>query len=166
MAAGKYKVSFTLNNKPAEAMVSPDEILVDLLRETFGLTGTKKGCGIGECGACTVLLDGKPVNSCLILAVSIGGKSILTIEGLEQDRLGALQEAFINEGAVQCGYCTPGMILSAKVLLDGREQPSDDEIKRAISGNVCRCTGYHRIVAAIKKAAPVKTDPDVNCKKD
>lgn len=153
MAAGKYKVSFTLNNKAAEALVSPDEVLVDLLRETFGLTGTKKGCGIGECGACTVLLDGRPVNSCLVLAASVDGRSVVTIEGLEGDNVRPLQDAFISEGAVQCGYCTPGMVISAKALLDSRDKPSDDEIRKAISGNICRCTGYHRIVAAIRKAA-------------
>jgi len=153
MAAGKYKVSFTLNNKAAEALVSPDEVLVDLLRETFGLTGTKKGCGIGECGACTVLLDGRPVNSCLVLAASVDGKSVVTIEGLEGDNVRPLQDAFVSEGAVQCGYCTPGMVISAKALLDSRDRPSDDEIRKAISGNICRCTGYHRIVAAIRKAA-------------
>ena len=153
MAAGKYKVSFTLNNKAAEALVSPDEVLVDLLRETFGLTGTKKGCGIGECGACTVLLDGRPVNSCLVLAASVDGRSVVTIEGLEGDNVRPLQDAFVSEGAVQCGYCTPGMVISAKALLDSRDKPSDDEIRKAISGNICRCTGYHRIVAAIRKAA-------------
>jgi carbon-monoxide dehydrogenase small subunit len=153
MAAGKYKVSFVLNNKAAEALVSPDEVLVDLLRETFGLTGTKKGCGIGECGACTVLLDGRPVNSCLVLAASVDGKSVMTIEGLEGDSTRTLQDAFLSEGAVQCGYCTPGMLISAKALLDSRDKPSDDEIRKAISGNICRCTGYHRIVAAIRKAA-------------
>lgn len=153
MTAGKYKVSFTLNNKAAEALVSPDEVLVDLLRETFGLTGTKKGCGIGECGACTVLLDGRPVNSCLVLAASVDGRSVVTIEGLEGDKVRPLQDAFVSEGAVQCGYCTPGMVISAKALLDSRDKPSDDEIRKAISGNICRCTGYHRIVAAIRKAA-------------
>jgi carbon-monoxide dehydrogenase small subunit len=163
MAAGKYRVSFTLNNKPEEAWVNPDEVLVDLLRETFGLTGTKKGCGIGECGACTVLLDGRPVNSCLVLAASIDGKNIVTIEGLEGEHVRPLQEAFISEGAVQCGYCTPGMIISAKALLDTTDRPSDDEIKKAISGNICRCTGYHRIVAAIGKAAGA---PGTDHKKD
>lgn len=163
MAAGKHRVSFTLNNRPEEARVDPDEILVDLLRETFGLTGTKKGCGIGECGACTVLLDGRPVNSCLVLAASVDGKSVVTIEGLEGDNVKPLQEAFISEGAVQCGYCTPGMIISAKALLDTTDRPSDDEIKKAISGNICRCTGYHRIVAAIGKAAG---SPGTDHKKD
>lgn len=153
MTAGKYRVCFTLNNRSEEARVSPDELLVDLLRETFGLTGTKKGCGIGECGACTVLLDGRPVNSCLVLAVSVDGKNITTIEGLEGDAADALREAFIDEGAVQCGYCTPGMIVSARALLDSTPNPSDTEIKKAISGNICRCTGYARIVAAIRKAA-------------
>jgi carbon-monoxide dehydrogenase small subunit len=153
MAAGKYKIVFTLNNSPEEAMVNPGEVLVDLLREAFGLTGTKKGCGIGECGACTVLLNGKPVNSCLVLAASVDGKSITTIEGIEGDTADSLREAFVDEGAVQCGYCTPGMIVSAKALLDSAPDPSDSEIKKAISGNICRCTGYARIVAAIRKAA-------------
>ncbi|MBP7527443.1 MAG: (2Fe-2S)-binding protein [Syntrophorhabdaceae bacterium] len=156
MAAGKYRIVFTLNNTPEEAMVNSDEVLVDLLREKFGLTGTKKGCGIGECGACTVLLDGKPVNSCLILAVSVSGKSVITIEGLEEERAEALREAFISEGAVQCGYCTPGMIISAKALLDSTRAPSDEEVRKAISGNICRCTGYGRIVTAIRKAASTR----------
>jgi aerobic-type carbon monoxide dehydrogenase small subunit (CoxS/CutS family) len=164
MATGKYRVSFTLNDKPEEAWVNPDDVLVDVLRETFGLTGTKKGCGIGECGACTVLLDGRPVNSCLVLAASVDGKSITTIEGLEGDAADALRQAFIDEGAVQCGYCTPGMIVSAKALLDTTPDPSDGEIKKAISGNICRCTGYARIVAAVRKAAA--TPSAGNGKKD
>lgn len=166
MAAGKYRIVFTLNNTPEEAMVNPDEVLVDLLREKFGLTGTKKGCGIGECGACTVLLDGKPVNSCLILAASVSGKSVITIEGLEEAGAGALREAFISEGAVQCGYCTPGMIISAKALLDSTQTPSDEEIRKAISGNICRCTGYGRIVTAIRKAASTRQGSDMDCEKD
>jgi len=166
MAAGKYRIVFTLNNTQEEAMVNPDEVLVDLLREKFGLTGTKKGCGIGECGACTVLLDGKPVNSCLILAASISGKSVITIEGLKEEPAGALREAFIREGAVQCGYCTPGMIISAKALLDSTQTPSDEEIRKAISGNICRCTGYGRIVTAIRKAASTGQGSDKDREKD
>jgi aerobic carbon-monoxide dehydrogenase small subunit len=153
MTNSEYKISFVLNNKPEEAVVGPGELLVDVLRERFRLTGTKIGCGIGECGACTVLVDGKPVNSCLVFAITVDGKEVITVEGLGQEKLHLLQEAFISEGAVQCGYCTPGMLLSAKALLDKNVRPSEDEIKRAISGNICRCTGYQRIVAAIRKAA-------------
>jgi aerobic carbon-monoxide dehydrogenase small subunit len=134
--------------------VKPNEILLNVLRDRLGLMGTKYGCGIGECGACTVLLDGKAVLSCQTLAFTADGKRITTIEGLERDgELDPLQQAFIDEGAVQCGYCTPGMILSAKALLDAKPDPSTEEIKQAIRGNLCRCTGYTNIVRAIKKAS-------------
>lgn len=158
MTNKECKVSFVLNNKPEEVVVRPGDLLVDLLRDRFRLTGTKIGCGIGECGACTVLVDGKPVNSCLVFAITVDGKDVVTVEGLGQEKLHPLQEAFITEGAVQCGYCTPGMLLSAKALLDENKRPTEDEIKRAISGNICRCTGYHRIVAAIRKAAETMYD--------
>jgi len=128
--------------------------LVDLLRDELGLTGTKEGCGEGECGACTVILDGRAVNSCLVLAVQARGKNVLTVEGLAEDgRLSALQRQFVEHIAVQCGFCTPGMLMSAKALLVAHPQPSDDEIRLALAGNLCRCTGYTAIVAAVKAAA-------------
>ncbi len=128
--------------------------LLDVLRNQLGLTGTKKGCDDGDCGVCTVIMDGKPVNSCLVLAVNAEGHEILTIEGLQSDgKLHPLQESFAEAGAVQCGYCTPGMILSAKALLDVNPDPNEQEIRTALSGNLCRCTGYVRIVQAVQLAA-------------
>jgi carbon-monoxide dehydrogenase small subunit len=128
--------------------------LLDFLREDLGLKGTKRGCDAGQCGACTIIMDGKTVNACLILAIQADGKEILTIEGLSPGgRLHPLQEAFIEEGAVQCGFCVPGMILSAKALLDEKKDPSGEEIREALSGNLCRCTGYVKIIKAVQKAA-------------
>ena len=128
--------------------------LLDFLREDLGLKGTKRGCDSGQCGACTIIMDGKTVNACLILAIQADGKEILTIEGLSSGgRLHPLQEAFVEEGAVQCGFCTPGMILSAKALLDEKKDPSGEEIREALSGNLCRCTGYVKIIKAVQKAA-------------
>jgi carbon-monoxide dehydrogenase small subunit len=147
------KVSFTVNRKKVEVECEPDSILLEVLRNQLNLTGTKYGCGVGECGACTVILNGKAVNSCLILAGSVEGQEIITIEGVAGDDLHPIQRAFIEEGAVQCGYCTPGMILSAKALLDNNPAPSFDEVKVAISGNLCRCTGYNQIVSAVLKAS-------------
>lgn len=148
------QIECTVNGKKVGAMVSPDKLLADFLREDLGLTGTKKGCGVGECGACTVIVDGKTVNSCLLLAAAVDGCSIITVEGLGSgDNLDALQKSFINHGAVQCGFCTPGMLLSAKALLDSNPSPTRGEIKRAISGNLCRCTGYTKIVDAIAAVA-------------
>ncbi|MEW6425475.1 MAG: molybdopterin cofactor-binding domain-containing protein [Bacillota bacterium] len=144
----------TINNRPVDLLIAPNRRLLDVLREDLGLTGTKEGCGEGECGACTVLLDGRPVNSCLVLAPEASGRRITTVEGLaEEGRLHPLQEAFLEAGAVQCGYCTPGMLLVAKALLDKHPQPDERAIKTAISGNLCRCTGYAKIVAAIRLAA-------------
>ena len=144
-----------INNRIYEIPVDPRDLLVDVIRKKVGLTGTKKGCGQGDCGACTVLIDGAPVLSCITLAIACQGKKICTIEGLvdEQGNLHPIQEAFVEHGAVQCGFCTPGMILSAKALLDRIPQPGELEIKRAISGNICRCTGYKKIVEAIGAAA-------------
>ncbi|CEP69197.1 [2Fe-2S]-binding [Moorella glycerini] len=147
------KISFSLNGVAMEKYIEPNLLLVDFLRNELGLTGTKVGCGIGECGACTVLINGEPVNSCLTLAVTIDGKEIITVEGLAADKLSPLQEAFIKEGAVQCGYCTPGMLLSTKALLDKNPDPDENQIKEAISGNLCRCTGYAAIVRAVQRAA-------------
>ena len=147
-------VKFKLNGREVEAEVPPNMTLVDMLRLKFGVTSVKKGCGVGECGACTVLLNGKPVNSCLILAPKVNGKEVTTVEGLLEDgKLSPIQEAFIEEMAIQCGYCTPGFILVTKALLDENKNPSIDEIKEALSGNLCRCTGYVHIIRAVRKAA-------------
>ena len=146
-------INLKINGESYQLNVKPNILLLDLIREEIGLTGTKRGCGTGECGACTVLLEGRPVNSCLMLAVEANEKNILTIEGLARDgQLHPLQEAFIEEGAVQCGFCTPGMLLSAKALLDVNSNPKEEEIKKAIAGNLCRCTGYTKIIKAIISA--------------
>ncbi len=149
----KKNISFVLNGRQYTETVETTEVLVDFIRDRLGLTGTKVGCGIGECGACTVLLDGEPVNACLVFAVTIEGKAVTTVEGLADKELTVLQKAFIEAGAVQCGYCTPGMLLSAKALLDKNPVPTEGEIRKAISGNLCRCTGYERIVRAVEQAA-------------
>ncbi len=150
----KHIISFTLNGELTEAMVEDNVTLLDFIRDTLDLTGTKKGCEEGECGACTVMLDGKPVNSCLVLAREINGRELLTIEGLaENGQLSPLQRAFIDKWALQCGYCTPGMIMSAKALLDSNPNPTEYEIRDAIAGNLCRCTGYAKIVEAVQVAA-------------
>lgn len=147
-------INLKINEESYQFNVKPNILLLDLLREEIGLTGTKRGCGTGECGACTVLLEGRPVNSCLMLAVEANEKNVLTIEGLASDgQLHPLQEAFIEEGAVQCGFCTPGMLLSVKALLDVNSNPKEEEIKKAIAGNLCRCTGYTKIIKAIISAA-------------
>ncbi len=153
----KTLISFILNGQKTEIEVEPELLVVDMLRNRLGLTGTKIGCGEGDCGACTILLDGKNVNSCLILAIQINGHDILTVEGLgSYDKLHPLQEAFIAEGAVQCGFCTPGMLLSAKSLLDENPQPTRQQIAKHISGNLCRCTGYAKIINAIEKVSTGK----------
>jgi carbon-monoxide dehydrogenase small subunit len=145
-------IHFKLNGKPVKIETEANRRLIDILREHFKLTGTKEGCGIGECGACTVLLNQEAVNSCLILAGQIEGAEILTVEGLAQNNvIHPLQENFIKYGAVQCGFCTPGMLMSAYALLLDNLKPSKEEIKEAISGNLCRCTGYKQIIEAIQK---------------
>lgn len=150
----KTIIQMTVNGEPVEAAVEPNRTLLQFLREDLGLTGTKHGCGLGDCGACTVILDGKPVNSCLVLAIQARGRDVLTIEGLAEDgNLHPIQEAFVEKGAIQCGFCSPGMILSAKALLDENPNPTEHEIRTALSGNLCRCTGYQKIVEAIQEAA-------------
>ena len=150
----QIKVNFILNGEEREVVTFPSVTLLELLRRQFNMIGAKPGCERGECGACTILLDGDPVNACLILAPQVEGKSVQTIEGLSQgDKLHPLQTAFIEEGAVQCGYCTPGILMAAKALLDKCNEPSRDDIKRAISGNLCRCTGYTKIIKAIESAS-------------
>lgn len=147
-------ITLLVNGKEYTTEVEPDELLVDVLRDKLGLTGTKKGCGTGDCGACTVIMAGRAVNSCLVLAVAAAGKPITTIEGIAQDgQLHPLQQSFIEHGAIQCGFCTPGMILMAKALLDENPQPTEAEVRAGIAGNLCRCTGYTKIVKAILAAA-------------
>jgi carbon-monoxide dehydrogenase small subunit len=147
-------MTLTVNGTPYEVAIEPQQSLLQLLREELHLTGTKEGCSEGECGACTVLLDGKTVDSCLIFALEAQGREVTTIEGLAQgDQLHPVQKAFAEYGAVQCGFCTPGMILAAKALLDSNPHPTELEIRQGISGNLCRCTGYVKIVEAIQAAA-------------
>jgi aerobic carbon-monoxide dehydrogenase small subunit len=147
-------VDFLLNGKPVKVEADPGRTLLHVLRHELGLKGAKEGCGRGECGACTVLLNGKAALSCLILIPALQGCSITTIEGLEtEEGLHPLQKAFVNEGAVQCGFCTPGMILSAKALLDEIPSPTRDEVREALSGNLCRCTGYAKIIRAVQSMA-------------
>lgn len=147
-------IQLNVNGEIYDVSVKPNETLLDVIRDRLELTGTKKGCDTGQCGSCTVLLEGKPTNSCLVLAVEAHGKDILTVEGLAKNgQFDPLQEAFVQEGAVQCGYCTPGMLLSAKALLDENPNPTEEKVKEAIAGNLCRCTGYVKIVKAILTAA-------------
>jgi len=154
----KKTIQITVNHKPFDLEVEPNQTLLEVIREKLCLTGTKAGCLVGDCGACTVLVDGKPVNSCLMLAVQADGKQVATIEGVETPQgLHPLQTAFVDKGAIQCGYCTPGMILSAKSLLDRNPRADETEIRKAISGNLCRCTGYQKIVEAILFAS--RTSP-------
>lgn len=147
----KQLIELKINGQVHELAVDTNLTLLELLRENLGLTGTKEACDLGECGACTVLLDGRPVHSCLTLAVKAQGKEVQTIEGLtEGGKLHPLQQSFVDHGAIQCGYCTPGMIMTSKSLLDRNPSPTEHEIRKAISGNICRCTGYVKIVEAIE----------------
>ena len=150
----KRAVKFRVNGETVSVDVEPTKTLLDVLREDLFLTGTKRGCDSGECGACTVLLSGQAVNSCLVLASELDGQDVLTIEGLSKDprELHPLQKAFIEEGAVQCGFCSTGMIMTAKAILDMNPDPTEDEVKHAIAGNLCRCTGYSKILRAILSA--------------
>ena len=151
----KKEITFMLNNDMVTVEVDPAWTLLHLLREVLDLTGTKEGCGYGECGACTVIIDGQAVNSCLFPILEAEGKNVTTIEGLisKDGSMHPLQTAFVNDGAVQCGFCTPGMIMSAKALLDVKQNPTEEEIKSAVEGNLCRCTGYVKIIDAIKSTA-------------
>lgn len=153
----RMKINLTVNGNQEKLEVNPNLSLLNMLRENLSLTGTKNGCEAGECGACTVLLDREPVNSCLVLAVECNGSSVETIEGLSQDKLMIkLQEAFMDVNAIQCGFCTPGMLISAYALLKRTPYPTDEEIRMALLGNLCRCTGYERIIDAVKKAVGKK----------
>ncbi|MDQ7816241.1 MAG: (2Fe-2S)-binding protein [Melioribacteraceae bacterium] len=148
------EIRFTLNHNNVTVVVEPNLRLIDLLRDKFNLTGTKEGCSIGECGACTVIMNGKAVNSCLVLAGQCENAEIITIEGIEKEgKLHPLQENFLKSGAIQCGFCTPGMIMSAYALLIEKKNPTDEEIKEAIAGNLCRCTGYKQIIDAVSQSA-------------
>jgi carbon-monoxide dehydrogenase small subunit len=150
----KMIARFIVNGEAHDLAIEPHQLLIEVLRDQLGLTGTKHSCGAGNCGACTILLDGMPVLSCMTLAIAARDKEITTIEGLAQGEvLHPIQKAFVDHGAIQCGYCTPGMILSAKALLDNHPHPTEDEIREGIAGNICRCTGYVKIVDAISAAA-------------
>lgn len=158
---GKQLIALTINGEPYEIAVEAQETLLQVLREHLGLTGTKEGCGTGECGTCTVLVNGEPILSCLTLAVDCQEMEIRTIEGLDREGgLTLVQEAFLEQGAVQCGFCTPGIVLAATALLEAIPQPSDEEIKTALEGHLCRCTGYNKIMAAIELAAAKKLTVD------
>ncbi len=147
-----HKISITVNGSEEFLDVPSNMTLLQMLREKLGLTGTKNGCSAGECGACTVILDGEPVNSCLVLAVECQGADVLTVEGLAKDsKLAPIQQAIIDQGGVQCGYCTPGVLMSVRALLDRNPHPTDSDIREALVGNLCRCTGYLSIVAAVKE---------------
>lgn len=147
----KKVISFNLNGEDIQVLAEPNRTLLDLLRDDLGLTGTKKGCEAGECGACTVMLDGRPVNSCITLVAEVEGCKVITVEGVARDgQLSPLQRQFIDKWAFQCGYCTAGMILSAKALLERNPHPTEQEIREAIEGNLCRCTGYVKIIEAIQ----------------
>ena len=149
-----YKLNLSVNGDPVSLAVEPHLTLLEVLRDTLGLTGTKEGCGAGNCGACTVLLDGEPVNSCLLLAAEADGSQVITVEGLANDGdLHPVQDALIAHGGLQCGFCTPGVILSSVVLLKRNPRPTEAEIRDALAGNLCRCTGYDKIVRAVQAAA-------------
>ena len=146
----KQTARFIVNGRPYEVMIEPQMTLVEVLRDQLDLTGTKYGCGIGQCGACTVLVDGKPMSACLTLAITVKDTNIVTIEGLSEGNvLHPIQKAFVDHGAIQCGFCTPGMIMTTKALLDRNPAPTGEDIKKALSGNLCRCTGYVKITEAL-----------------
>jgi carbon-monoxide dehydrogenase small subunit len=148
------ELAFTVNGEQVRATVSPAETLLDVLRDQLELTGTKRGCGEGECGACSVILDGSLVNSCLVLALECEGSKVLTIEGLAKSgKLHPIQQAFVDHGAIQCGFCTPGMIMATYALLETNASPTEEDVRRALEGNLCRCTGYRKIVDAVLSLA-------------
>ena len=150
----KQLIQLTVNGETHDLVVPPTRTLLDLIRDDLGLTGTKRGCDLGACGACAVLLDGRPVNACLVLAVEAAGQEIVTIEAIASGgKLHPVQEAFVQQGAVQCGFCTPGLVVTVKALLDERPNASESEIREAISGNICRCTGYVKVLDAVRAAA-------------
>lgn len=154
MDTEKNTITLTVNGEAYEISVNPNSILLDVLRNELDLTGTKRGCDTGDCGACTVIMDGKAVNACLVLAIRADDRNIVTIEGMANgNKLDPTQEAFLEKGAVQCGFCTPGMVLSTKALLDENPKPTKIEIKAGIAGNLCRCTGYTKIIEAIQTVA-------------
>jgi carbon-monoxide dehydrogenase small subunit len=154
---GFHEINVIVNDEPEHLVVPANMTLLRMLRESLALTGTKNGCSAGECGACTVIMNGEPVNSCMVLAVECDGAKILTVEGLADDkRLDPVQETLIQEGGVQCGFCTPGVLMSARALLERSPNPSEDEIQQALVGNLCRCTGYVRIFESVKKAAKMQ----------
>ena len=160
----KQRVQFTINGEKVEVFAEPRKTLLQVIRNELGLTGTKEGCGMGECGVCSVLMDGIPVYSCLILAIEVDGRDILTVEGIKKgDKLHPLQKSFRDHGAVQCGFCTPAMLLTAKALLKENPRPTLEEVRTAISGNICRCTGYVKIVKAIKEASETIKKGDERC---
>ena len=153
----QIKIQFNLNGNDVSVTADPNKRLVDFLREDMGMTSVKEGCGEGECGACTIIYNGQAVTSCLMLAGQADGSTIVTLEGVsENGQLNYIQQAFVDAGAVQCGYCTPGMVLSAKALLDKKPDATDEEIRRAMSGNLCRCTGYSKIIKAVEMARDAK----------
>ena len=154
MKKKKYPLRYTLNGEEKSLNIEPGILALELIRDTLDLKGTKEGCGIGECGACTIMVDGKAVNACLMFAAQLDGRSVLTVEGLSRgDALHPIQQSFIDHHAVQCGFCTPGILMSTCALLEENPQPERDEIVKAISGNLCRCTGYQSIIAGIEDAA-------------
>ena len=159
MSNQTFNLHFTLNGREVSKQIDPSARLLDVLREDFALTGPKEGCGKGECGACTVFLDSKPVDSCLVMAIQVQGHKVVTIEGMAAEgRLDNVQEMLLEEGSVQCGFCIPGMVLSARALLDKNPDPTPDEVKVAMSGNLCRCTGYHKIFKAVLRAAKIERE--------
>jgi aerobic carbon-monoxide dehydrogenase small subunit len=158
-SAKRYAIELTVNGDPRTVVVKANTLLVNVLRDRLSLTGTKRGCELGDCGSCTVLLDGEPVDSCLVLAVEADGHEIITVEGVAQNsQLDAVQQAFIDKAATQCGFCTPGMILSAKALLSRNPHPTEQDVREALAGNLCRCTGYVNIVRAVLDAAEEQED--------
>jgi carbon-monoxide dehydrogenase small subunit len=162
----KKPITLTVNGEEHQTLIEPNRLLLQLLRDDLGLTGTKEGCSIGVCGACSVIVDGRLVSSCLTLALACQGKEVTTIEGLAKDgRLHPLQQAFIEYGGFQCGICTPGQIMAAKALLDENPKPSEDEVKEWMSGNLCRCTGYYKILESVMAVVNDKIDPQFEFRK-